>query len=82
VSLSSAAWVLMLTISVSYLLQEPARREEGLLSKFGAPDHASYFRIAQLSVITAGLLLAILLPSLVFVSAKKLWPVRPRPKDK
>jgi hypothetical protein len=81
VSLSSAAWILMLTISVSYLLQEPTRREESLLTKFVAPYHASYFKIAQISVITAGLLLAILLPYLVFVSAKKLWPVGPRPKD-
>lgn len=81
VSLSSAAWVLILFISVYCLLEEPGRIQEDLLSKFGPPYPVSSIEIIRISLITAGALLAILIAFWVFVSANRLWPVKEKPED-
>jgi len=81
VSLSSAAWVLMLFIFVYCLLEEPGRIQEDLLFKFGPPYPVSSIKIIRISLITAGALLAILIAFLVFVSANRLWSVKEKPED-
>lgn len=80
-SLCCAGWILLLAIVPCCLLEEPARRQEDLLSKFGPIDYLPSLRIAQISLMAAGAVLAILVAFLVFVYTNKLWPFKPKPEN-
>ena len=80
-SLCCAGWILLLAIVSCCLLEEPACRQEHLLSKSGQLDHLPSLRIAQISLIVAGLVLAILVAFFVFVYTNKLWSFKAKPED-
>ena len=80
-SLYCTGWILLLAIVLCCLLEEPACRQEDMLSKHGPIEYLPSLRIAQISLIATGAVLAILVAFLVFVYINKLWPLKPKPEN-